>query len=103
MVSNQSYDLFKFVIITSHQLDSMSFREIFTYKTKSAQAMDCIGMGSTAFIALAYTVHNESGPIVIVSEGSPVFQVQHKENTDETVIKVVQYFRELHLNRVYLM
>lgn len=81
----------------------MNFREIYTYKTKSAQAMDCIGMGNTAFIALAYTVHNEGGPIEIVSEGSPVFQVQHRENSDETVIKVVQYFTELHLNRVYLM
>lgn len=84
-------------------MDSLNFREIYTYKTKSAQAMDCLGMGSTAFIALAYTVHNEGAPIVIVSEGSPVFQVQQKENSFETVIKVVQYFTELHLNRVYLM
>lgn len=81
----------------------MQFREIYTYNTKSAQAMDCIGMGSKAFIALAYTVHNESGHVVIVSEGSPVFQVYQKANSDETTVEVVQYFTEMHLNRVYLM
>lgn len=84
-------------------MDEMRFREIYEYNTKSAQAMDCISMGSKAFIALAYSVHSEAGPIVIVSEGSPVFQVQQKANSDETVVEVVQYFTEMHLNRVYLM
>lgn len=74
--------------------------------------MDCIGVGTVGYIALAYTEHgnhtddngtapNAASPIV---HGSPVFQLTAPAaGTNVTRIEVVQYFNELHLNRVYLM
>lgn len=92
----------------------LDLRPIFNYTVRSAQAMDCIGIGSAGYIALAYTTHSShaehngshSGssncPIVQVRDGSPVFELTLVNGT-QTRIEIVQYFTELHLNRVYLM
>lgn len=64
--------------------------------------MDCVGIGNVGYFALAIHVDRlPDKPIVTVTDGSPVFQL----TTDgaQTKIEVVQYFNELHLNRVYLM
>lgn len=97
---------------------------------RSAQAMDCIGVGTVGYIALAYTVHSNNAnsppppssasaagqptdaapnPIVLVANGSPVFrltevlQAAAPPASVVTHIEVVQYFNEMHLNRVYLL
>lgn len=66
-------------------------------------------MGNVGYIALALHVDRlPDKPIVTVTDGSPLFQLtadaaSAAANGNRTKIEVVQYFNELHLNRVYLV
>lgn len=61
--------------------------------------MDCIGMGTVAFVAVLNKIQTFTNNVV--ADGSPVFQISERR-PDEMEINVVQYFTEPHQNRVYL-